>query len=325
MARYDLSPSGFDVAGARIGIVAARFNDDVVSRLLEAALDTLARHGLDRESIPVARVPGAFELPLAARWLATCYGSLTDAGDPDRSREERRIVHGAAAPGAEHVGEDNMAAARSPIPETSAGRGRDDPSAAARGLEGATILDDERTGEDDVAARGRRGTTLPEDKRAGGGDVVAPERRETMLPDDEPAGGDGGPREKPRTARHATADAVIALGAVIRGETPHFDYVCAEAARGIRAVSLELDVPVVFGVLTCDDHAQALERAGGGSAPPTRGDSADLSEFDPSNPDFSGSAGRSRRAAAGDGHRNKGREAALAALEMVSLRRRLGA
>ena len=270
MARYDLSPSDFDVAGARIGIVAARFNDDVVSRLLEAALDTLARHGLDRDGVPVARVPGAFELPLAARWLATCYGSLTDAGEGGRSREERRIVHGAAASGDEHIGEDNMAAARSPAPAASADRGRDDPSAAARGLEGATILDDERTGEDDVAARGRRGTTLPEDEPAGGGDVAAPERRETMLPDDERAGGDSGPREKPRTARNVmisgnvTADAVIALGAVIRGETPHFDYVCAEAARGIRAVSLELDVPVVFGVLTCDDHAQALERAGGG-------------------------------------------------------------
>ena len=200
MARYDLSPSGFDVAGARIGIVAARFNDDVVSRLLEAALDTLARHGLDRESIPVARVPGAFELPLAARWLATCHGSLTDAGEGS------------------------------------------------------------------------------------------------------------GLREKPRTARNATADAVIALGAVIRGETPHFDYVCAEAARGIRAVSLELDVPVVFGVLTCDDHTQAHERAGG--ARPIGGYSDTfsgecLTYYEPGS--------------------NKGREAALAALEMVSLRRRFGA
>ena len=214
MARYDIPPSEFDVAGARIGIVAARFNDDVVSRLLEAALDTLACHGLDREGIPVARVPGAFELPLAARWLATRYDPLTDIRDSDRS--------------------------------------------------------------------------------------------------------------------NVTADAVIALGAVIRGDTPHFDYVCAEAARGIRAVSLELDVPVVFGVLTCDDHAQALERAGGGRpapvAPPTRGGSADPSGFDPSNSDFSGSAGRSGPSVGtGDGHRNKGREAALAALEMVSLRRRLGA
>ena len=269
MARYDIPPSELDVTGARIGIVAARFNDDVVSRLLEAALDTLARHGLERDGVPVARVPGAFELPLAARWLATRYGPLTDRGDPDPSREGRRAD---------------------------------------------------------------RGTTIPEDAGRGGDGGAARGRGGAALPDDERASGDGGAREKPRTAghdaaaRHATADAVIALGAVIRGDTPHFDYVCAEAARGIRAVSLELDVPVVFGVLTCDDHAQALERAGGGpappapSAPPKYGGSANLPDSDPS-----GSAGRSRPTAAGDDHRNKGREAALAALEMVSLRRRLGA
>ena len=158
MARYDISPSDFDVAGARIGIVAARFNGRVVSRLLEAALDTLTGQGLSRDEILVVRVPGAFELPLAARWVV----------------------------------------------------------------------------------------------------------------------------------RQGAADAVIALGAVIRGDTPHFDYVCAEAARGLQAASMENDVPVVFGVLTCDDQAQADARAGGE-------------------------------------HGNKGSEAALAALEMVSLRRRLGA
>ena len=128
-----------------------------MSRLLEGALDTLSRYGLDRDEVPVVRVPGAFELPLAARWLV----------------------------------------------------------------------------------------------RRGG------------------------------------IDAVIALGVVIRGDTPHFDYVCAEAARGIQAASVETDVPAIFGVLTCDDRAQADARAGGE-------------------------------------HGNKGREAALAALEMVSLRRRLG-
>ena len=158
MARYDIPPSEYDAAGARIGIVAARFNDGVVSRLIEAALDTLERHGLDRNEVSVVRVPGAFELPLAARWIV---------------------------------------------------------------------------------------------------------RREKV-------------------------DAVVALGAVIRGDTPHFDHVCAEAARGIQAASVETDVPVIFGVLTCDDRAQADARAGGA-------------------------------------HGNKGGEAALAALEMVSLRRRLGA
>ena len=91
-------PAELDVAGARIGIVAARFNDDIVSGLLEGALDTLARHGLDRERIPVARVPGAFELPLAARWLAIRYGSLTDTGGLGRPRERRRIVQEARDP-----------------------------------------------------------------------------------------------------------------------------------------------------------------------------------------------------------------------------------
>ena len=158
MARYDISPSEFDVDGARVSIVAARFNDAVVSCLLEGALDTLAHHGLGRDDTLLVRVPGAFELPLAARWIA----------------------------------------------------------------------------------------------------------------------------------RDAGTDAIIALGAVIRGDTPHFDYVCAEAARGIQAASAETGIPVIFGVLTCDDRAQADARAGGE-------------------------------------HGNKGSEAALAALEMVSLRRRLGA
>ena len=265
MARYDMPSTELDVAGARIGIVAARFNDDVVSGLLEGALDTLARHGLDRERIPVARVPGAFELPLAARWLAIRYGSLTDTGDLG-PRERRRIVHGATAPGDGHIGEDSVATARPPIPATSAGHGRGGASTTVQGRRGATIPDDERIGED------------------------------------------SGPHEEPRIERNATivgnvaVDAVIALGAVIRGDTPHFDYVCAETARGILAVSLELDVPVVFGVLTCDNYGQADERAGGWPAPTLM---------------YLGGPEPKRR--------NKGREAALAALEMVSLRRRLGA
>ena len=156
MARYDIAPSEYETAGARIAIVAARFNDAVVSRLLEAALDTLAEHGVNRDEVHVVRVPGAFEIPVTARWLA-------------------------------HRG---------------------------------------------------------------------------------------------------SVDAVLALGAVIRGDTPHFDYVSAETARGIQSVSIETGVPVLFGVLTCDDPVQADARAGGE-------------------------------------HGNKGREAALAALEMISLRRRL--
>ncbi|MGD8256212.1 MAG: 6,7-dimethyl-8-ribityllumazine synthase [Desulfobacterales bacterium] len=57
-------------------------------------------------------------------------------------------------------------------------------------------------------------------------------------------------------------DAVICLGAVIRGSTPHFDYVAAEASKGIAAVSMQSDVPVIFGVLTTDTIEQAIERAG---------------------------------------------------------------
>ncbi len=60
----------------------------------------------------------------------------------------------------------------------------------------------------------------------------------------------------------ATVDAVVALGVVIRGGTPHFDYVCQAATVGLTEVSVRTGVPVGFGVLTCDDDAQALDRAG---------------------------------------------------------------
>lgn len=65
-------------------------------------------------------------------------------------------------------------------------------------------------------------------------------------------------------ARLATAgfDAIVALGVVIRGGTPHFDYVCQSVTAGLTAVSAETGVPVGFGVLTCEDEAQALDRAG---------------------------------------------------------------
>lgn len=60
----------------------------------------------------------------------------------------------------------------------------------------------------------------------------------------------------------AGAEAVVALGVVIRGGTPHFDYVCDAATSGLTRVSVETGVPVGFGVLTCDDEQQALDRAG---------------------------------------------------------------
>ncbi len=66
-----------------------------------------------------------------------------------------------------------------------------------------------------------------------------------------------------RLAGTGRYDAIVCLGAVIRGETPHFDYVAGEAARGIAEVSRRHDLPVAFGVLTADTIAQALARAGG--------------------------------------------------------------
>ena len=156
MARYDLDPLPLDVAGMRFAIAAARFNRAIVEGLLDGALEALAEHGVGADDVDVVQVPGAFELPLAARRLA-------------------------------------------------------------------------------------------------------------------------------QTGRY---EAVVALGAVIRGDTPHFEYVSGECARGIAAVALEVDVPVIFGVLTVDDEAQARARIGGA-------------------------------------HGNKGAEAALAAMEMAALGRRL--
>ena len=65
-------------------------------------------------------------------------------------------------------------------------------------------------------------------------------------------------------ARSGRYEGIACLGAVIRGETDHYDYVCAEAARGIARVGLDTEVPCAFGVLTVDTMEQAVERAGGG-------------------------------------------------------------
>lgn len=88
--------------------------------------------------------------------------------------------------------------------------------------------------------------------------------------------------------RSGRCDAVVCLGAVIRGDTPHFDFVAGEAARGLQLAALETGVPVVFGVLTTDTLQQALDRVGGT-----------------------------------EGH--KGEEAARTALEMIALLRQLAA
>ncbi len=89
-----------------------------------------------------------------------------------------------------------------------------------------------------------------------------------------------------RLSRTGQYDAVICIGAVIRGATPHFEYVAAEVSKGIASVALEGDIPITFGVLTTDNLEQAIERAGSKAG-------------------------------------NKGYEAAMAAIEMVNLLREL--
>lgn len=65
-----------------------------------------------------------------------------------------------------------------------------------------------------------------------------------------------------KLAKNDDIDAVICLGAVIRGDTPHFDYVCAEVSKGVAQVGLESEKPVIFGVVTTDNIDQAVQRAG---------------------------------------------------------------
>ena len=90
-----------------------------------------------------------------------------------------------------------------------------------------------------------------------------------------------------KIAAKGNVDAIIALGAVIRGGTPHFEYVAGECTKGIAMVSMEYDVPISFGVLTVDTIEQAIERSGSKAG-------------------------------------NKGEEAAMSALEMVNLISKLG-
>jgi len=140
-----------DATGLRIAIIASRFNEEITEGLLSGATDCLLRHGAREADLRIVRVPGAFELPLMAKLLAS-------SGD---------------------------------------------------------------------------------------------------------------------------WDAIVALGALVRGETPHFDYISSQVSLGISAVALETGVPVGFGVLTCDTADQARARSGSGN--------------------------------------NKGWEAAIAAIEMATL------
>lgn len=118
--------------GFRFGIVVSRFNEFMVSKLLDGAIDALLRHGADEDDITVVKVPGSFELPYAAS----------------------------------------------------------------------------------------------------------------------------------RLAKSKRYDAVICLGVVIRGQTPHFNYICNEVAKGIAKISVETGVPVIFGLVTAENLEQAIERSG---------------------------------------------------------------
>jgi len=146
-----------DAKGLKFGLVVSRFNDFINDRLLGGALDALTRNGADEKNLSVVKVPGAFEIPLAAK----------------------------------------------------------------------------------------------------------------------------------KMANSGMYDAVICLGCVIRGATPHFEYISAEVAKGISKVSLESGVPVSFGVITADNLEQAIERAGTKAG-------------------------------------NKGWDAALSAIEMINLFRTMG-
>ena len=94
------------------------------------------------------------------------------------------------------------------------------------------------------------------------------------------------PQVAAKLAAQGNYDAIVALGCLIRGETPHFDLIASEAAKGLDQAAVSSGVPMIFGVLTCDTMEQAIDRAGGKAG-------------------------------------NKGWDAALAAIEMVSLFRRL--
>lgn len=146
----------FGASDAKFALISARFNSFVVESLVEGAIDALKRHGIAAENIELIRVPGAWEMPIAAKRIAA-------------------------------------------------------------------------------------------------------------------------------TGRY---DAIVGLGAVIRGGTPHFDYVAGECAKGLAQVSMDADLPVVFGVLTVDSIEQAIERSGTKAG-------------------------------------NKGAEAAISALEMVNLLRQI--
>lgn len=132
MTKHKTVDGKLDATGLKVAVIASRFNDFITGKLIEGALDCLVRHGAEETGISIYRVPGSFELPLAAQKIA-------------------------------------------------------------------------RSGE---------------------------------------------------------VDAIVCLGTLIRGQTPHFDYIASEVTKGIAQVSLESGLPVTFGIITADSLEQAIDRAG---------------------------------------------------------------
>ncbi|MDE5832592.1 MAG: 6,7-dimethyl-8-ribityllumazine synthase [Desulfovibrio sp.] len=132
MSNINVIEGKLDAGGLKIAIIATRFNDFIVERLVSGAIDYLSRHGAKESDLTLIRCPGAFELPMLCR----------------------------------------------------------------------------------------------------------------------------------KVAKNIDYDGIVALGAVIRGATPHFNYICAEATKGIAQVMLKTGTPIGYGLLTCDTIEQAIERAG---------------------------------------------------------------
>lgn len=201
-----------DGRGRRFAIVVSRFSKvrkdgkPLGEVLLEGCLARLREAGVAERDLYIAYVPGAFELPLAAKALADRslddFEDFDDDEDEDSDDEEDGDLDFDEFGGTDEAGTEFTNGNGN-----GNGHGRHDDS-------GDGITETEITIE---------------------GELVEPDH----------------------------VDAVIALGCIIRGETPHFEYVAGETARGLCAAGLATDVPVIFGVLTCNNSEQALARCGG--------------------------------------------------------------
>ena len=232
----------------KVALVAARFNEFITAKLIGGALDGLKRHGVPEEAIHLAWVPGAFEIPLVASKLA-------NSGKYDAVICLGAVIRGSTS----HY--DYVCA------EVSKGIATVSLQSQIPVLFGVLTTDKLIGG----ALDGLKRHGVPEEAI-----------HLAWVP-----GAFEIPLVASKLANSGKYDAVICLGAVIRGSTSHYDYVCAEVSKGIATVSLQSQIPVLFGVLTTDTIEQAIERAGTKAG-------------------------------------NKGYDCALSAVEMVNLLREIG-